>query len=150
MKKELIEKAVPEALEKTLAPFMEDPSRFGAFPRYNEDGYRVPTPAVELVNDWIRRKPGAIEKVDAILASGELTMENVTARAFVREIDNIQRFDQLMANAEARRNGNLHEVEYHRAALAQRLRKATQDAIDAEFELVAPKAIAQKKHRKRS
>ena len=41
---------------------------------------RVLTPAMELVNDWVQREPEAKEEVESLLASAELTMDDVTAR----------------------------------------------------------------------
>jgi len=48
-----------------------------------------------------------------------------------------------MASAESRRNAVLREIESHRAIVAERLRKATQNIIDAEYEMAGPKEIAQ-------
>ena len=101
-KKSLIEAAMPRALEEILTPFMNDASRFGAMPQY-VDGYREPTPAMKLVNKWVRRDSKALKEVDRILASGELTMEHVRARAFAMEIDTIRQLENLIASAEARR-----------------------------------------------
>jgi len=142
-KKQAIEAAIPKALEQAITPLMEGPSRFGYLDRYTFDGNRVPTPAIELVNEWIKREPKAKEGVEELLASVELTMADVTDRAFVLEIEALQQIDQLMAHAEARRNAVLREFECHRTSVAERLRKATQDVIDAECETVGPKAISQ-------
>jgi len=99
---------------------------------------------MELVNKWIRRDPKALKEVDAILASGELTMENVRAHAFAMEIDKIRQFESLIASAETRRNATLREIEYHRAAFAAALRHEAQSTLDGEFEEVSPKAISPK------
>ena len=143
-KKGLLEAAKPKALEEILTPFMDDPSRFGAMRRYNIDGHQEPTPAMELVNKWIRRNPKALKEVDEILASGNLTMQDVEARAFAIEIDKIQQIDHLTANAEARRNAVLREIDHRRAGFAAALRHTTQNVVEGEFEPVNQKAIAQK------
>ena len=140
----LIEAAIPKALEQVLAPFMDDASRFGALDRYDVDGCRVPTPVVELVNGWIRRDPKAVERVEALLASGNLTMEDVRARAGAIEINKVERFNYLIANIETRRNDVLHQIEYRRAAFTKAQRRVMQDAVNGEFELVNPKVITQK------
>lgn len=140
-KKSLIEAAIPRALEEILTPFMNDASRFGAIPQYVE-GYREPTPAMKLVNKWVRCDPKALKEVDRILASGELTMEHVRARAFAMEIDKVRQLENLIAGAETRRNTILREIEYHRATFGRN--NQTRSALDAEYEEVSPKTISQK------
>jgi hypothetical protein len=66
-------------------------------------------------------------------------MEMVTARTFVARLDEFERNDRLMASAEARRDSALHEVERHRSFLGSLLRKATEEVIDAEFEVIDAK-----------
>ena len=140
----LLKAAMPKALEETLTPFMDDPSRFGAVGRYNIHGHREPTPAMELVNRWARRDPKAVKEVDEILASGGLTLEDVEARAFSNEIERMQQFDRLITNAEAGLKAILREIEYRRAEFSKSLRHATQSTVEAEFERVNAKPIAQK------
>jgi hypothetical protein len=43
----------------------------------------------------------------------------------------------LIASAEARRNAALRELERHRSAFAEMLRRATNEVVDAEFENVS-------------
>ena len=138
----VIEAATAEALEEMLTPFMDDPSKFGATVRYDVDGHRVPTPAAELVNGWIRQEPAALKRVEAILTSAKLTMEDVKARAFARQADKIEQIERLICNAETRRNAILREIDYHRAAPARAQRRATQEIVDGDFEPITPKAIA--------
>ncbi len=52
------------------------------------------------------------------------------------KLDNIERIDRLIASAEARRNAALREVDRHRSAIAQTLRRAIEEPEDAEFEVV--------------
>jgi hypothetical protein len=44
----------------------------------------------------------------------------------------------MVMSAEARRNAALREIERHRASIAEALRRATDDVVDADFEDVAP------------
>jgi hypothetical protein len=46
----------------------------------------------------------------------------------------LERIDRMIASAEARRNVALREVERHRSSLGQALRRASEEAVDAEFE----------------
>ena len=44
----------------------------------------------------------------------------------------------MVMGAEARRNAALREIERHRASIAEALRRATDDVVEAVFEDVAP------------
>lgn len=127
-KTRLLEAAIPEALENTLAPLINGPSRFGTSISYDGSGDREPTPAQELVNNWINSKPAAIKRVNKVLAGAELTMEDVDARAFGLQIHNSERINDLLQSAETRRNYVLREIEHRRSAFARALREAAQAA----------------------
>ena len=74
-----------------------------------------------------------------MLASADLTMEAVLAQTLAAEIDHVDRIDRMIMSAEARRNVALREIDRHRAALGEQLRRATQDIEDAEFKVIAAK-----------
>ena len=133
---------IPKALEEVLAPFVNGRWRFGAMDVYDADGALEPRPSMELVNGWIRQDPSAIKQVNEVLSEGNLTMKDVEARAATLAIGTIERFERRMSGMEASRNGLLREIERRRDVFAQRLRRATRDAEEGEFEEVAPKAIA--------
>jgi len=145
-KKNVIEAAIPRALERLLTPYTNDPVLL-AQQRIGRDLERsqVSSDARERVNDWILQEPKAKKLIKDLLATIKLTMADVGAQAFALEINKIQQIDLLMASAEARRNAVLREIESHRAIVAERLRKATQNIIDAEYEMAGPKEIAQEK-----
>ena len=137
-KKELIlESVIPRALEEKLAPFITGRHRFGALPRYGTDGALEPSPAMELVSDWVKHEPKALARVDEILASAKLTMEDVRAHALLLQLGAVERLDRLITNVEVRRNGVLREIERYRALLAHALRAAANEAEEGEFEVVA-------------
>ena len=96
----------------------------------------------DLSRQWAVRDRQAIKQVDKRLATMGLTIEAVTAETFFAMIDDIERVDRMIMNAEARRNAALREVDRHR--VAQALRRASEEAVEAEFEDVAPDPIAQK------
>jgi hypothetical protein len=48
-------------------------------------------------------------------------------------IDTVERIDRMTTGAERRRNDALREIERHRSSLAEELRRATEDVVDAEF-----------------
>jgi hypothetical protein len=90
--------------------------------------------AYGLSKAWSARDPDAIKAVDELLAARGLTMEQATAWGFAGRIDVFERIDRMAMAAEARRNSALRELERHRASLAQALRQASDDVIDADYQ----------------
>ena len=54
------------------------------------------------------------------------------AEALAEIIDSFERFDRMLASAEARRNNALREIDRHREALGDAIRRAV-DVQDAEY-----------------
>ena len=61
------------------------------------------------------------------------SMDVVMAQALRMRLDDIERIDRMITSAEMRRHAVLREVDRHRAALAEGLRRAAQNVQDAEF-----------------
>jgi hypothetical protein len=89
--------------------------------------------AHNLAARWARREPGYVEQLQSELRESELTMDVVMAQALQIALNDIERIDGMIMKAEARRNAALREIERHRAALADALRRATESVRDAEF-----------------
>jgi hypothetical protein len=68
-----------------------------------------------------------------MLKKAGLTMDDVMAEAFAKEIDFFERFDRMLASAEARRNNALREIDRHRSTLGVAVRQAIDKVEDAEF-----------------
>jgi hypothetical protein len=88
--------------------------------------------------------PSVVARVQELLSANGLSIESVTAQAFVEITEALERIDRMMMNAEARRNSALHEIDRHRSTLAHALRRATDEVVDAEFEDVRPGQRAEK------
>jgi hypothetical protein len=99
--------------------------------------------ASELCSQWETRDRKAMKQVNNYLADVGATMETVTAWTLSKNIDTIERMDRMIMSAEARRNAALREVDRHRASLAQVLRQASDDVVEADFEDVPPQQPAQ-------
>ncbi len=100
----------------------------------------------KLVKRWAAREPEAIVEVDAILAGAGLGMDHVLALTQRRRINDFERFDRLIAAAQARRNVALREIAHYREHFAGRLRRAAEEADtieDVEFAVVAPPVAQQ-------
>ena len=90
----------------------------------------------KLAEAWAARDQSAIKRVDKLLASAGLTMDAVMAQTLSISLDDIERIDRMIATAEMRRNAILHEVDRHRTTWGEELRRAAQQAEDAEFKLI--------------
>jgi len=60
----------------------------------------------------------------------------IMAHTLTDNLDQFERIERMIAMAEARRNAALHEVERHRATLANTLRPTVEQIEEAEFEVV--------------
>jgi hypothetical protein len=92
--------------------------------------------ARNLAGGWTLRDPEYVERLQTELRESELTMDAVMAQALQIALNDIERIDGMIMKAEARRNAALREIERHRAALADALRRATESVRDAEFKEV--------------
>jgi hypothetical protein len=112
----LIHAANPEGLHKVLSTMVPD--------------YLT---VCELVTGWARGDGDMTRRVNKLLADAGLDIEDVAAETFAQRIDQLERMDRMIASAERRRCEFLREIERHRADLAARLRRASEDVLDAEY-----------------
>jgi hypothetical protein len=95
--------------------------------------------AEELVKAYAQRTLSAVTQVDKhLLAGASVSMDSITAKALAEGFDYIERIDRLTTIAENRRNASLREIDRHRAALGESLRRSVQDIEDGEFEVIEP------------
>ena len=82
-----------------------------------------------------RGKPEFVEKLQGYLRQTELSIDVVMAQALHIRLNDIERIDRMIMDAEARRKTTgPREIDRHRAALADALRRATEQNVrDAEF-----------------
>lgn len=86
-----------------------------------------------LVHAWSEGQPKALKQVEAILAKHSLTQDTIVARAFSTHIDDLDRLERMIANADARRTSVLREIERRRSGLGTRLRTASDQVITGEI-----------------
>ena len=91
------------------------------------------TRAHRLAAGWYRREDDAVREVEEILRGAELSIDVVAATALSMSLDEIERIDSMVTNAETRRNAVLREVARHRAAFAENLRRSSGTVRDAEY-----------------
>lgn len=85
-----------------------------------------------LVRSW---SLGYDSQANEILSKMKLTSEDITAKAFELRLGEVERINGMIAQAEARRNVALREVERRRDTVAARLRAAAV-IEDAEYQEV--------------
>jgi hypothetical protein len=92
-----------------------------------------------LPYQWAKKEPDVVAWMSELEANKDISMNEILASAFVRNLDRIERVDRLLAVAESRRNAVFREIERRREiAFSRSLRGAVQQAEDAEFTIVEP------------
>lgn len=94
--------------------------------------------ANDLTSSWSVRDEEAIETINELLASGNLSMEAVQAQTLAEIIDKVERIDRMIETSERRRNATLHGMDRRRSFLAHAMRAVTETIVDAEFTEVEP------------
>jgi hypothetical protein len=120
LKARLMEAAAPRGLVRVLSSFLSHET------------------AKEIVVGWAR-DGRSTKQIKKLLDQSGVTMEHVMAETLAERIEDIERIDRMIASAELRRGAMLREVDRHRAGLASRLRLASDEVVEAEFEDVAPR-----------
>ena len=92
--------------------------------------------AETLAEGWAARKSDVIEEVNKTLTSAGLTNDTILAQTFSLKVNDIERIQNMIALAEARRNATLREIDRHRQTLGQKLRRAAQQIEDVEFRVI--------------
>ena len=86
-----------------------------------------------LVGDWVQGKEIAIQRVEKLMAQAGFNHTTLDAETLSANLDEIERFNRMIMQAEVRRNAVLAEVD-RRREIARRLREVVADIEDAEFE----------------
>jgi hypothetical protein len=132
--------AIPKTLERILKPLAQNQPEAGSGRGSFIDRLHAAEASLKggstLVTDWAAGDPTAIERVNKLLASAGLTMDNVIAQTTASELEKIERFNRLIASAEWRRNTLLREIDRRRASFAQKVRSEIHRIEDAEFKTI--------------
>jgi hypothetical protein len=96
----------------------------------------------ETARQWACGERAARDSVSGVLQRSGLTMDVARAQTFARFLDDFEQIDDMTTTAERRRDAMLHQLERHRASYAKPLRRALDDAEEAEFTEIAPAAVA--------
>lgn len=104
-----------------------------------------PTPpslAHKLARKWANHDPAAIKRVEKLVASRKLSMDDVFARVFMDKFDEIERIDRFTMITEERRNSVFREIDRRRASFVQTQRGTVKEIDNMEFQTIEPKTIA--------
>jgi hypothetical protein len=92
--------------------------------------------AETLAEKWAARHSEIVEQVNKILASADLSTDSILAQTFALQVDHMERIQHMTALAETRRNATLREIDRHRQALGQKLRRAAHQLEDGQFQVI--------------
>jgi hypothetical protein len=100
---------------------------------YNNSGFDLIGKADRFTEEWASGKASVRREFEEMLKKAGLTMDDVMAEAFAEVVDPFERFDRMLASAEARRNNALREIDRHRSTLGAAVRRVVDEVEDAEF-----------------
>ena len=86
-----------------------------------------------LCDEWAKREPEAIEEVDRVLAEAGIDQQATAAHTLRAELPTLEKIENLIARAEARRHAILREFDRRRDVIERRLRDIAEGVQDAEF-----------------
>ena len=89
-----------------------------------------------LAKQWHAGERRHVSGSSKFLNDRGLTLDAITAETLSAKLDDVERIDRMIANAEGRRHVVLREIDRHRAAVAARLRSAAEAIEEGEFEEV--------------
>jgi hypothetical protein len=92
--------------------------------------------AKQIVQDYARRKPGAVRLVDKLITAAGKSMDALHGRCTRRETRRYRGDRSPTTIAESRRNASLREIDRHRAVLGETLRRSMQEIEDSKFEVI--------------
>ena len=95
------------------------------------------TEAAELAQGWAKGGVAAKAAVARHLAAAHLTIDAVMAETLTVKLDQVERFEALIASGEARLAAALQEIDRHRKVCAELL-EAVDEIVEAEFSPVEP------------
>jgi hypothetical protein len=87
----------------------------------------------KLCYDWAKREPKAVEEVDRVLAKAGIDQQAIAAHMLREELPTVEKIENLIARAEARRHAILREFDRRRDVIESRLRNIAEGVEDAEF-----------------
>ena len=130
--------AAPSPLESEPSPsFRGERSRATPYTRFGVDGVGPTFPM------WHAREVRLVRQWTNFSTTVGSRSTHVTAETLSAKLDDVERIDRMIANAEARRHVVLREIDRHRAAVAARLRAAAEAIEEGEFEEVPGQARRQ-------
>jgi hypothetical protein len=87
----------------------------------------------ELCDDWAKREPKAVQEVDRVLAKAGIDQQAIAAHTLLAELPTLEKIENMIARAEARRHAILREFDRRREVIEKRLGGIAEAVQDAEF-----------------
>ena len=70
--------------------------------------------AQQLAQAWAAGKSSEVKRVEDLLASAGMTIDNVQGRALELKLESVDGLDRLITSAEIRRSATFREIDRHR------------------------------------
>lgn len=86
-----------------------------------------------LASEWLNGDPKATKNALTMLKRAGFSLNDVAAQSLNAQAYDLDRVDQQVQRHEARRDTILRQIERRREGLAQRVRRASEEVVDAEF-----------------
>jgi hypothetical protein len=86
-----------------------------------------------LASEWLNGDVEMTETVVAQLSGAGFSLNDVAAQSLTVQANDLDRIDQQVQRHEARRDAILQQIDRRREGFAQRVRRASEEAVDAEF-----------------
>jgi hypothetical protein len=93
-------------------------------------------------SEWIRADGKATKRSLALLSKAGFSLSDVSAQSLTVKADELDRVDQQVQRHETRRDAVLQQIERRRQGFAQQVRRASEEAVDAQFVEASPTAVA--------
>ncbi|MGC1577440.1 MAG: hypothetical protein WA813_15220 [Beijerinckiaceae bacterium] len=91
--------------------------------------------------DWFNGVEDAPRRVDELLAQAELSAADVTAQSLSTNAREFDRLDAQNQRHEDRRDALLQQIERRRSGWADKVKRASEEIVDAEFKESTPNAL---------
>jgi len=101
-------------------------------------------PSTDLVARWREGQKGAVAEVKSLLSKAGFSLADVDAQTLSENAEEFDRIDARSERCETRRHKLLQEIERRRFGAAKPVIDASNEAIEAEFETLPPRAVSER------
>jgi hypothetical protein len=97
--------------------------------------------ASQFAQNWFRDDEKTTPYVESVIDRAGLSMEDITSIALTCQAEELDRIDEQIERCETRRDRILQQIERRHTSWGKRVQRAAEEAVDAEFQEIAPVAL---------